>query len=472
LLLLARARVASDGFAQAGPLLEQAIAESGDDLQLRAEVMLWLARYYARTDDRGRSAQIQRRLVPLAEKIGDPDLLADCLCTLARIEFLLGNGFGKTTFERALRLPSSSPDPLHEAGRLNFVSTLLSVGELDEARSQLERLHRWAVERGNEFRLPPILIASAELEFRAGHWLRATELAGDALEAAALNQQEPLRIETLQLKATIAAHRGDVAEARALAAEALATASGGQALGADDVRHRSILGFLALSQGNSAEALELLRKLPERRHFTEIEEPTIYGELPDLIESAIAEGEADLARRHVAWLEKRGQTLDRAWALASAARYRALIEASEGTLDAALESAGEALAEQQKLPLPFERARTLLVRGVVQRRAKKRRAARQSLSQALDVFDELGARLWADRTRAELARIGGRASGDELTPTEAQVAARAAAGETNREIAEALFMSVKTVEANLSRVYRKLDISSRRQLGARLERQT
>ena len=95
-----------------------------------------------------------------------------------------------------------------------------------------------------------------------------------------------------------------------------------------------------------------------------------------------------------------------------------------------------------------------------------------SLEEALAVFEKLGAPLWAERARAELARIGGRASGDELTPTEAQVAARAAAGETNREIAEALFMSVKTVEANLSRVYRKLDVSSRRQLRPKLEHQT
>ena len=119
-----------------------------------------------------------------------------------------------------------------------------------------------------------------------------------------------------------------------------------------------------------------------------------------------------------------------------------------------------------------ERGRAARPRASIQRRAKQRRAARESLSQALAIFEELGARLWAERARTELARIGGRASGDELTPTEAQVAARAAAGETNREIADALFMSVKTVEANLSRVYRKLDVSSRRQLGGKLERQT
>jgi DNA-binding CsgD family transcriptional regulator len=151
------------------------------------------------------------------------------------------------------------------------------------------------------------------------------------------------------------------------------------------------------------------------------------------------------------------------------ARSHALIEAAYGRFDEALAAAESGLRVHERLPDPFERARTLLVRGVVQRRARQRRAARESLSQALAVFDKLGAPLWSARTRAEIARIGGRAAGNELTPTEAQVAARAAAGETNREIADSLFMSVKTVETNLSRVYRKLDVSSRRQLGPKLE---
>ena len=77
-------------------------------------------------------------------------------------------------------------------------------------------------------------------------------------------------------------------------------------------------------------------------------------------------------------------------------------------------------------------------------------------------------RTLGQRCTGELARIGGRPGYDELTTTEREVAARAAYGQTNREIARALFMSVKTVEANLSRVYRKLDVSSRRELGPEL----
>ncbi|HSL10771.1 MAG TPA: helix-turn-helix transcriptional regulator, partial [Actinomycetota bacterium] len=121
------------------------------------------------------------------------------------------------------------------------------------------------------------------------------------------------------------------------------------------------------------------------------------------------------------------------------------------------------------LPLPFELARTLLVSGTVERRAKRKKEARETLSRALEVFEGLGAALWTERTRAELARIGGRApSSTALTPTEDRVATLVATGSTNREVADALFVSIHTVEANLKRIYRKLGIRSRTELAASL----
>ena len=109
--------------------------------------------------------------------------------------------------------------------------------------------------------------------------------------------------------------------------------------------------------------------------------------------------------------------------------------------------------------------------GVVRRQASQKKAAREALEQALAIFDEMGARLWAEKARAELGRIGGRrAGGDDLTETEARVADLAAAGKSNKEIAAALFMGVSTVEAHLSHVYRKLGIRSRAGLGGALGR--
>jgi DNA-binding NarL/FixJ family response regulator len=120
-------------------------------------------------------------------------------------------------------------------------------------------------------------------------------------------------------------------------------------------------------------------------------------------------------------------------------------------------------------PYPLERGRTLLCLGVVRRQAQQKRAARDALEQALAMFEELGARLWAERARAELKRIGGRQRpSDELTETERRVAELAAQGRMNKEIAAELYMGVSTVEAHLSRVYRTLGVRSRTELAGRI----
>ena len=118
---------------------------------------------------------------------------------------------------------------------------------------------------------------------------------------------------------------------------------------------------------------------------------------------------------------------------------------------------------------PFERARTQLAFGSVQRRHRQKSGARAALVAAQDAFDGLGATLWVGKAAAELARVGGRASVAGLTPTELQVAELIAAGRTYREVAAELFISPKTVQWNLSKIYRKLEIRSRAELPSRLE---
>jgi DNA-binding NarL/FixJ family response regulator len=107
------------------------------------------------------------------------------------------------------------------------------------------------------------------------------------------------------------------------------------------------------------------------------------------------------------------------------------------------------------------------VLGSVRRRAKRKAAARDALDEALANLEAIGARLWADRARAELARIGGRARSSGLTPTEERVAELVAEGRSNKEVADELFVSVRTVEANLTRIYAKLGIRSRTELAGR-----
>jgi len=119
--------------------------------------------------------------------------------------------------------------------------------------------------------------------------------------------------------------------------------------------------------------------------------------------------------------------------------------------------------------MPFELARTLLARGTIRRRAKQKRLARESLDEALEIFEGLGAPLWAGKTSAEARRIGLRPPAPSgLTSSEERVAELVAAGHTNREVAGALFISVKTVDSNLSRIYRKLGVRSRTELARKL----
>ena len=147
----------------------------------------------------------------------------------------------------------------------------------------------------------------------------------------------------------------------------------------------------------------------------------------------IALGDLDRAEGLLEWLEGRGRATGRAWTLATTARCRALLLAAQGDTQGAIEALEEAIGHHQHLAMPFELGRTLLIMGQVQRRAKRKLAARQSLDQALGIFETLAAPLWAQRARSELSRIGLRPPAPlALTATEERVAALAASGHTNR----------------------------------------
>jgi DNA-binding NarL/FixJ family response regulator len=118
--------------------------------------------------------------------------------------------------------------------------------------------------------------------------------------------------------------------------------------------------------------------------------------------------------------------------------------------------------------MPLELGRTMLVLGQLQRRRGERRAARETLSRAESTFDQLGASIWSEKARAESRRIGVRRAPAELTANEQLVAELAGGGLTNREIAARMFMSRRTVEANLSRAYAKLGVRSRTELARRM----
>jgi DNA-binding CsgD family transcriptional regulator len=192
--------------------------------------------------------------------------------------------------------------------------------------------------------------------------------------------------------------------------------------------------------------------------------------MPDAVEALVLVGEMVRAAGLLKRFEGEARRLDRASGLAAAARCRGLMAAARLAFDEAERSFEEALRQHQRLHEPFELARSLLAFGSVQRRAKRRAHARDLLGRALAIFDELGAQSWSERTRKELARIGGRApSSGALTPTERQLADLVAEGLSNKEIAAALFVTPKTVGTKLSRIYTKVGVHSRTELVRRLD---
>ena len=252
-------------------------------------------------------------------------------------------------------------------------------------------------------------------------------------------------------------------EARAHALKGLAICEeiGEQAYGA---YNRQMLGFLELSLGNAAKAHGHLGTYSIEEG---IEGPKRISMIGDEIAALIQLGELEAATGLVDELERRGTWLNRPILVGTACRYRGLIRAARGDLDGAAEPIEQALAIFDG-GLPFERARTLLISGEVRRRSKQKRAARDALEEALALFDKVGAPLWAAKARAELARIGGRTTTAGLTATERRVAELVAEGRSNKEVANELFVSVRAVEANLSKVYAKLDVRSRTELARRL----
>jgi DNA-binding CsgD family transcriptional regulator len=279
---------------------------------------------------------------------------------------------------------------------------------------------------------------------------------------------EPLRCLSLAFGAVTAAYagEGDLATARAQECRELASR-----LSFDLVLHWAgwALALLALSQGDTQAAEAALEPFLPMFEERGLPEPIVGFFLPDAIEALVSLGHLQRAERLLAGFEEAARRLARGWALMAAGRCRALLQSARGDLSSASAAAHKALAGVDSVELRLEVARTLLVAGQIERRQRSKQAAKELLGQALDIFERAGARLWAEKTRGELERVGLRRTGpDQLTEAERRVAELAASGLTNREVAAKLFMSPKTVEANLARAYRKLDIHSRAELGARL----
>jgi DNA-binding CsgD family transcriptional regulator len=373
---------------------------------------------------------------------------------------------------RAAELPPSSNMTTELHGAAFQAQSLAWAERYSAARSQMTALLHAARRLGSPTMLAFALAISAEIGWWSGQWTTAYADATEALQWATENGQPGLLAYGLSMLARIEAARGEreLCQARVDRARKEVEARG---VGCMPVYSYAALGLGALSAGDLSNAAANLQKAWDLSSRQGTNNPNVVPIAGDLAEALARAGEEDRCTRILSWLDERAQATGLAYPYAAACRVRGILAFSP--VEAQHMFAASLTALDEVGPVPFEQARTLLCSGEAMRRDRRPVAAREPLHQALELFETLGARPWTARARAELAASGvrdqratywfGRHNGlQELSPQELQVARIAGRGQNNAEVAAALFVSRKTVEAHLTRVYRKLGIRSRTEL--------
>jgi DNA-binding CsgD family transcriptional regulator len=468
LRLLGEIRFHESSFVEAMPLFEEALALT-DDNALRAMIELQLAFGTNVAGDFATARVHASRALELAEPLGPQGGLAEALAVSAMVEFLCGEGVDERKVERSLGLEDADRQVTAQL-RPSLIAGYLRLyeGRLQESVRILGAVRARMLERGGDSDLTWVSSYLAWGECWRGNLSAAATHAAESIDGAEMIGATPLRCFALAFATLAPAYAGEralaqeqIEECRELApsvgfAIALFWAGWAQAL-------------LALSEEDAQTAANALAPFLPRIETEGVPEPILWFFVPEAIEASIGVGEAERAERLLNLFEASARRLGRGWALMAAGRCRSLLLAARGELEGASRWADEAVELGRRLEVRLDFARTLLVAGRIKRRRRQKRAARELLDEALTIFEDAGARLWAKQTRRELDRAVFRpAAFDELTESERRVAELAASGLKNREVAARLFMSPKTVEANLARAYRKLGIHSRAELGAKL----
>lgn len=454
-------------------IASQAVEEAEGNPAVGAQAYVILATLTSVSGDRALAAEHARTAAALAEQAGDELLIAVTTGDLCQRLMILGLPYPRADLERALELELGIPDDAFPAFQRPSFQLGIILGYTDspnEARPLLAAELARLESAGNESWQIGVLLRIADVELRAGNWVEASRLARRCLSIAASGGTAQERTVASMIHGLVQAHLGHLDDAVSAADGALALAQAG----GDrqyEVRAQAVLGFVELSRGDPVAALEHLTPAGSELRLADVGELSIAHVAQNEIEALVAVGRLDEADEAIAFVEEKGRPTRRSWHEAVAARGRALVASARGDAVAAREHLERALAAHERLPQPFELGRTLLAQGTIERRAKRRADARAALTQALELFDQLGAPLWAEKAAAELARIPGRgpASG-ELSETERQIAELVAAGLANKQIAAKLFVTVRTVEGNLTRIYAKLGVRSRTELVSRLAR--
>lgn len=455
-----------DGPVKATALSDEALA-SADDPVLRATAYLRRS-WFCQNDTALRYRNTRQALEAITshEAAAPDDLVACILVSSAYYRLLAGEGLCDDDLRRAAALVSPADESRDARMARSLLRVITKYTDPVRGRQEFARSRHASLDRGDEAVAMHELVHLTELDVWLGDWSLADREAAEAVDAAEQAGQRPWIAYSLYTRALVDAHRGDDDTALAAATEGLRIATE-----LDDswvvVHVRAVLGFVELSRHEPAAARAHLTAALEVCAAVGLADFPISSLYGDLIEATAELGLVAEAEALLADLERRRDLAPRPWITAVAARSAALVRMACGDVAGAHEALCS--APVLPMPMPFEQARTDLVRGRVLRRRKEKLAAREVLLAAGREFDRLGAPRWVEKTDTELRRLGLRRDDEHgLTAAELHIARLVASGLSNREVAAAAYVTAKTVEAHLSRIYRKTGVGSRREL-ARLE---
>jgi len=400
--------------------------------------------------------------VEVARSLGRNDLLAHAQLLLRYYEAAMGRTVVLPAGSVA-DSPASVRLPAWHLAHTSPGAPLMWAGELVAARHAFLRQYDGLVEQGSVLKLPFLLLFMTELEWRAGDWALAARYSEEAVDI--LGSTGPAGgVVAAYVRALVAAGAGRVDEAREVASDAIARAAAMKDRVAP-FRNRWVLGMLELSLGDPARAWQSLKGLPELADEVGIANPGVYPFLPDVVEALIGLDRLDEADSVLGALDAQARSLNHKWATPAALRSGGLLLLARGETEPALALLDAAATGFIAINHPLDLARSYLAAGSALRRAGARSRAAEKLEQAQAIFVRLDAPLWRDRCEDELRRARPRPRSDsELTAAETQVARLVAGGRTNREVGAELFTTVATVEAHLTRIYRKAGVRSRSEL--------
>ena len=446
------------------PLLEEAVHEAASQPALQALIHIRLAAAQRFRKGFGGALEGTRAALVLADRIGDDGLRFKALAQLSWLGGMVGDAEAPAYRARALDVATASGDArlLREANALAW-GMLIDSSSIDAARVTLEREHREWQERDELFDAQVVWELSW-LELWAGQWERAAAHAAHARDISLQYGVE--KNQDYIPSAWVAVHRGELELARQEAERGLKLCE--EQIGFYPPLLQAVPGLVALWSGDPAAGANYLEQADRQAQILGWGSPDARPWTADYAEALLELGRVDEAVRVIDRWEADASRLGCDRVLAHVTRCRGLVAAARGAVDAATSLLELAVARHHEVGDVFGRARSLLALGMILRRARQKRAARDAIGAALAGFEDLGAATWVERTRDELGQIGGRTREEGLTAAERRVAALVAAGRTNREVADKLFLAERTVAGHLTRVYAKLGVRSRTELARRL----